>query len=225
MALQDIKKEERIFGGRKISVAVVRPLEKPAAAPSALASLGKGMRLTFNYFRRPSKVVTRQYPENRKTLKFPERYRARLHLIYEESGYHRCTACRMCERACPNKSIKILSRKGEISGKMELDRYIWRLDTCVFCNACVQSCPFDALEMGHEFETAVYDRRLLIFNLNRYAGPWAGILNKQEDPAIRAKMMEPRDCYGGPVPLNGTALPVVRPLAAKSAQSRQGDAK
>ena len=131
-----------------MSVAVVRPRGNAAAVPSALASLAKGMRLTLGYLVRPSKVVTRQYPENRATLKFPERYRAMLHLIYEESGYHRCTACRMCEKACPNKSIKILSKKGEISGKMELDRYIWRLDSCVFCNACVQSCPFDALDDG-----------------------------------------------------------------------------
>jgi NADH-quinone oxidoreductase subunit I len=222
MSLQDVKREERVIGGRKVSVAVVRPLEKPVFVTSAMMSLAKGMRLTLDYFVRPSKVVTRQYPENRKTLKFPPRYRARLHLIYEDNGYHRCTACRMCEKACPNKSIKILSRKGEISEKMELDRYIWRLDTCVFCNACVQSCPFDALEMGHEFETAVYDRRLLIFNLNRYAGPWAGVLIKQEDAAIRAKMMEPRDCYGGPVPLNGTAMPRVQPLVVKTSQ---GDAK
>jgi NADH-quinone oxidoreductase subunit I len=222
MALQDIKKEERIIGGRKVSVAVVRPLDKPALVPSALASLAKGMRLTFNYFRRPSKVVTQQYPENRKTLKFPPRYRAMLHLIYEDNGYHRCTACRMCEKACPNKSIKILSRKGEVSGKNELDRYIWRFDTCVFCNACVQSCPFDALEMGHEFETAVYDRRLLIFTLNRYAGPWAGVLTKEPDLAVRAKMMEPRDRYGGPVPLNGTVIPKVKPLVVKTVEIPQG---
>jgi NADH-quinone oxidoreductase subunit I len=214
------KREERNIGGRKVSVAVVRPLDKPARVPTALASLLKGMRLTFNYFRRPSTVVTQQYPENRKTLKFPPRYRAMLHLIYEDNGYHRCTACRMCEKACPNKSIKILSRKGEVSGKNELDRYIWRFDTCVFCNACVQSCPFDALEMGHEFETAVYDRRLLIFNLNRYAGPWAGVLTKEPDLAVRAKMMEPRDRYGGPVPLNGTAIPKVQPL-----QRPQGEEK
>jgi NADH-quinone oxidoreductase subunit I len=225
MIIDNLKKEERVIGGKKVSVTVVNHLVKPAIVPSALASLAKGMKLTLGYLVRPSKVVTRQYPENRKTLKFPPRYRATLHLIYEESGFHRCTACRMCERACPNKSIKILSRKGEVSGKNELDRYIWRMDTCVFCNACVQSCPFDALEMGPEFENAVYDRRLLIFNLNRYAGPWAAIINKEQDPTIREKMMEPRDCYGGPVPLNGTAWPVVKPLICKSAQVPQGDTK
>jgi Formate hydrogenlyase subunit 6/NADH:ubiquinone oxidoreductase 23 kD subunit (chain I) len=217
-----VKKEERVIGGKKVSVAVVKPLDVPASIPSALAGLAKGMLLTLGYLLHPSKIVTRQYPENRKTLKFPQRYRAMLHLIYEENGYHRCTACRMCEKACPNRSIRILSRKGEISGKIELDRYIWRLDSCIFCNACVQSCPFGALEMGHEFENAVYDRRLLIFTLNRYAGPPASVLNKQENAEIRRKMTEPRDRYGGPVPLNGTAVPIVQPLMVKPAQ-KPGD--
>jgi NADH-quinone oxidoreductase subunit I len=223
--LHEIKKEQRIIGGTAVSVAVVRALGKPATIPSAMASLARGLRLTFSYLVHPSKVVTRQYPENRATLKFPERYRAMLHLIHEESGYHRCTACRMCERACPNKSIKILSQKGAISGKIELDHYIWRLDSCVFCNACVQSCPFDALKMGHEFENAVYDRRLLIFTLNRYAGPCASVLNKQEDLAIRTKMTVPIKRYDGPVPLNGTAFPVVQPLVTESAQIVQQDGK
>jgi NADH-quinone oxidoreductase subunit I len=212
--VKNIKRQQRLIGGRKISVAVISPLNKPTGVVSALLGLLQGMLLTLSYFLRPWKIVTKQYPENRAKLKFPPRYRARLHLIYEPNGYHRCTACRMCEKACPNKSIKILSRKGEISGKIELDRYIWRMDSCVFCNACVQSCPFNALEMGHEFENAVYDRRLLIFTLNRYAGPPASILTKQENQEIRTKMMEPRDKYGGPVPLNGTAMPVVKPLSA-----------
>jgi len=218
--IKAVKKEERIIGGRKVSVAVVMPRDTPAPIPSALAGLVKGMLLTLGYFVRPWKIVTRQYPENRKTLKFPQRYRSMLHLIFEEDGYHRCMACRICEKACPNRSIKILSQKNQISGKIELDRYIWRMDTCVFCNACVQSCPFDALEMGHEFENAVYDRRLLIFTLNRYAGP--SVLRKVESMEARSKMMEPRDRYGGPVPLNGTSMPIVQPLMVKPAQ-KPGD--
>ena len=218
--IKAIKKEERVIGGKKVSVAVVASRDLPSAIPSALAGLAKGMLLTLGYLLRPSKIVTRQYPENRKTLKFPQRYRAMLHLIFEEDGYHRCMACRICEKACPNRSIKILTQKNQISGKIELDRYIWRMDTCVFCNACVQSCPFDALEMGHEFENAVYDRRLLIFTLNRYAGP--SVLRKVESMEARSKMMEPRDRYGGPVPLNGTAMPIVQPLMVKPAQ-KPGD--
>ena len=87
-----IKKEIRKVGLKDIPVAVVSPLKKAQSGLSALASLAKGMRLTFSYFRRPSKIVTRQYPENRATLKFPPRYRAMLKLIYEDNGYHRCTA-------------------------------------------------------------------------------------------------------------------------------------
>jgi NADH-quinone oxidoreductase subunit I len=170
------------------------------------------MRLTLGYFARPSKIVTQQYPENRATLKFPPRYRAMLKLIYDEQGYHRCTGCGLCAKACPNGSLKVLSRKGPVTGKNELDRYIWRMDSCTVCNACVQVCPFGALEMGHEFENAVYDRRLLIFSLNRYAGPPASVLAAQTDDAVRQQMMEPRGRYDGPVPLNGTPMPVVRPL-------------
>ena len=206
------QKETRTLGGKTFSVAVVRSLDRPATVPSALGGLAKGMWVTLGYLLRPWKVVTRQYPENRATLTFPARYRAMLNMIYDDKGYHRCTACRLCEKACPNGSIQVVTRKGQISGKTELDHYVWRLDSCVFCNACVQACPFDAIEMGHHFENAVYDRRLLIFSLNRYAGPPASVLSAQPDEAVRRQMMEPRGRYEGPVPMNGTAVPVVKPL-------------
>ncbi len=178
---------------------------------SALKSLVDGLRLTLGYFVHPSRTVTRQYPENRATLKFPERYRAMLRLIHDENGYHRCTGCRLCEKACPNASIKVLTRSGGDLCKIALDRYIWRMDSCIFCNACVQACPFDALEMTHDFENAVYDRRLLVFTLNRYAGPPASVILKQSDPAVRRAMMEPRDRYGGPGPLGAEPLPAAAP--------------
>jgi NADH-quinone oxidoreductase subunit I len=206
------------LGGKTFSVVVVPSLDGPATIPAAMGGLAKGMRLTLGYFLRPSKIVTRQYPENRATLKFPPRYRATLKLIYDDQGYHRCTACGLCAKACPNGSIKVLARKGPVTGKNELDHYIWRMDSCTVCNACVQVCPFGALEMGQSFENAVYDRRLLIFSLNRYAGPPAGVLAAQTDNAVRRQMMEPRGRYDGPVPLNGTPMPVVKPLAATDAK-------
>ena len=225
---KDTRKETRTLAGKPVPVVVTARFARRgrlAVFADGLKSLLSGMRLTFGYLARPSAIVTRQYPENRATLKLPERFRARLRLKFDEHGYQLCTACRLCGRACPNASIRILTRPGTLS-KNELDRYIWRLDSCVFCNACVQSCPFDALEMTGEFEHAVFDRRLLIFTLNRYAGPPAGVLLKEPDEAKRAAAMEPRDVYGGPVPLNGADLPSVKALAVRpqADPARQGAA-
>jgi NADH-quinone oxidoreductase subunit I len=168
-----------------------------------LKSLMTGMRITGNYFVHPSTVVTQQYPDNRATLQLPSRFRAHLAFNTDTDGYNACTVCRICEDACPNRSIIITQREKPAVIKKELDAFVWRMDTCTFCNACVIACPFGALTMSGSFEAAVYDRRLLTYNLNRYAGPPASVLQKTEDPEQRLKMMEPRGAYSGPVPLGG----------------------
>jgi formate hydrogenlyase subunit 6/NADH:ubiquinone oxidoreductase subunit I len=207
---KNVRREMKTFAGRPIPVVVTPRIRTRGTVASAIKSLFVGMRLTLGYFVRPSRIVTQQYPENRATLKFPERYRAMLRMIHDENGYHRCTGCRLCEKACPNASIKVLTRLGGEFCKIVVDRHIWRMDSCVFCNACVQACPFDALEMTHDFENAVYDRRLLVFTLNHYAGPPASVIQKQADPMVRLNMMEPCDRYGGPGPLGSGAVPSSR---------------
>ena len=172
----------------------------------SVMSLLKGMRLTLSYLLRPSTVVTRQYPENRATLKMHDRYRAQLKFIYEPDGFFRCTSCRICERECPNDSIIIEAEKGKITKKWELERYIWRLDTCTFCNICVMVCPFDAIEWSGNFESSVYDRRLLIYNLNNYAGPDAALAQKVSDPEQQQTLRRPCSAYSGPLPLTGKAM-------------------
>jgi NADH-quinone oxidoreductase subunit I len=187
-----------------------------AAIPWALGSLGKGMKITLGYLLRPSTVVTQQYPENRDTLRMFERFRSRLTLPKDENGFHKCTACGLCQVACPNDSVKVIERKGEITGKREIDRLLWRLDSCTFCNACVQACPPKALAMSGEFESSVYDRRLLVYDLTPYAGPPATVLAKVEAADEQAKMMEARIPYGGPVPMNGTKMDGVPVLGDES---------
>lgn len=132
-----------------------------------LISLLKGMMVTLKYLVTPSTVVTQQYPENRKTLKLYDRFRALLEMPHDENGNHKCTGCKICEKACPNASIRIFSQKSAITGKLELKSYVWRFDTCTFCNSCVMVCPFGAICMTGKFENAVYDKRLLVFELNR----------------------------------------------------------
>ena len=163
-------------------------------------SLLKGLKLTFSYFIRPSTVVTQQYPENRKTLKMFDRFRAQLVLKYDEKGLMNCTGCKICDKACPNGSIHVIAKKGDLK-KVELDRYIWRFDTCTFCNLCVYSCPFDAIEMTSNFENSVFDRRLLHSQINSYSGPYKKLIEQQEDPKICDQMMTPRIPFEGDVPL------------------------
>lgn len=129
-------------------------------------SLLQGMKLTFGYFIDPNKVVTQQYPENRDTLQMFPRFRGRLKLRLDEEGCHLCSGCGMCERACPNGTISVLTSRDENKRKV-LARYIYRLSQCTLCNLCVESCPVGALEMGHDYELSCYDRESLTFILNQ----------------------------------------------------------
>ena len=74
----------------------------------ALKSLLSGLKVTLTEFFTPK--VTEQYPENRKTLKISERHRARLIMSHDENGANRCIACGLCQNACPNGSISIVTK-------------------------------------------------------------------------------------------------------------------
>lgn len=191
---------------------------------SSIFSLLKGMKITLGYLLRPSTVVTQQYPENRETLKMFDRFRGQLQLTYDdEVGYMRCNGCNFCELACPNGSIILKDRRNPVNEKLELDRFIWRLDCCTFCNACVQVCPHDALDWSGDFEAAVYDRRLLVYTLNSYAGPPAmaikRAIRKEERVEELKATVDPRRRYEGKLPLTGVALPGVPALEANKEKS------
>ena len=138
--------------------------------------------------------------------------------------YHNCTGCAKCEEACPNASIRILTRHGEILDDREIDRFVWRMDSCMFCNACGQACPWDAIEINGGFENAVYDRRLLVYCLNKIAGPRINLIQDEQDPDVRTRMIEPRDRFSGPIPMNGVALPNLPPIALLADKNEAGAA-
>ncbi|MBQ3716175.1 MAG: 4Fe-4S binding protein [Fibrobacter sp.] len=132
-------------------------------------SLICGLSVSLKYFLSPWKIVTEQYPENRKTLKMHERYRGRLEMVEDEEGNNRCTACGMCERACPNASINVLSTKN-IAGKKVLGRYVYHFASCTQCGLCVEACPFGAIVMSPAFEVATTDPSSLEMILNKKEG-------------------------------------------------------
>lgn len=130
-------------------------------------SLIRGMEVTGKELF--TKKVTEQYPENRAELKIPERFRATLQFIYDDEGYHKCIACKTCERNCPNGTIQIITRMVDLPNgkkKMKLDKYMYDLGSCTFCGLCVSTCPTNAIEFSNDFEQAVFRREALVKQLN-----------------------------------------------------------
>ncbi|MCI5121786.1 MAG: 4Fe-4S dicluster domain-containing protein [Candidatus Electrothrix sp. AUS4] len=128
-------------------------------------SLIQGMEITIKYFLNPKTVITQQYPENRDTLEMFERFRGPLYMPHNERGENPCTACGICEKACPNGSITVLATK-DLSGRKVLGKYIYRVGQCTFCGLCVEACPLCGIVLARDFELSVYDRNELTWVLN-----------------------------------------------------------
>ena len=106
---------------------------------AGMKTLAVGLKTTLVEYFTPKS--TEQYPENRKTtLHVAKRHRGRLVFKRGDDGAHRCVACTMCEKACPNGTIKILSemRTDEATGKKKrvLLDYQYDLGDCMFCQLC-----------------------------------------------------------------------------------------
>ncbi|OQP53602.1 4Fe-4S binding protein [Niastella populi] len=135
-----------------------------------VASLLKGMRTTGSYFVRPKEIITQQYPDNRAQMKLPERFRGEVVMEHDDNNEHACTGCTACELACPNATIKIVTKfdiTPEGKKKKALDTFVYHLELCTMCNLCVEACPTSAIKMAQTFEHSVYDRSQLLKKLNK----------------------------------------------------------
>lgn len=136
---------------------------------NATKSLLKGMKRTGYYFVRPREIITQQYPDNRQTLHIAERFRGEVIMPHDENNEHACTGCTACELACPNATIKIITKfdiSPEGKKKKALDTFVYHLELCTMCGLCVEACPTNAINMGQKFEHSVYDRSQLVKKLN-----------------------------------------------------------
>ena len=137
---------------------------------AALKTLGTGLKVTMKEYFTPK--TTEQYPENRKTtLHVAKRHRGRLVFLRDEDENYKCTACTMCEKACPNDTIKIVAHLEENPEtgrkKKQLDDYQYDLGDCMFCQLCVNACNFGAIEFVNDFENSVFDRDKLVYHLDK----------------------------------------------------------
>mgnify|MGYP001021850196 CR=1 FL=1 len=150
-----------------------------------IKSLLTGMRVTWGELW--TKKITEQYPENRATLVLPDRFRGELTMPHDGNNEHACTACGICQMNCPiSKTIETEDGKK----KKILDRYIYDLGMCTFCNLCVITCPQDAIKFANTFENALFTRGKLIEKLN-HDGSKLREKKKEAAPVVEKPIAKP----------------------------------
>ncbi|MCL2492239.1 MAG: 4Fe-4S binding protein [Coriobacteriia bacterium] len=140
----------------------------------------KVLKVAFlNLFRRNIVV---QYPNEKYEL--PERARYAMRMKYDEEGHHKCRACLICEKACPDYIIRIEVETGEDRSKF-IKRFEYQQGGCMMCGLCVEACPFDAIRMSHEYEIAHSDPALLTIDLLENVPAAVAAPRAEKEPTTR----------------------------------------
>lgn len=135
---------------------------------SGVKSLLIGMKRTGSFLVDPKSRITEQYPEYRAVL--PERFRGEVVMPHDAANTHACTGCTACELACPNGTIKVITKfdiTAEGKKKKAVDTFVYHLDMCTMCGLCVENCPTGAIQMAQNFEHSTYNRNSLVKQLNQ----------------------------------------------------------
>ncbi|MCL2512552.1 MAG: 4Fe-4S binding protein [Oscillospiraceae bacterium] len=111
-----------------------------------MTSLGKMVPYLFKMMMKKTDTVL--YPSVE--AKVPDKFRGSLKFCPEK-----CVGCKLCERVCPADAIVI----EKIADKQY--KAIVRMDKCIFCGQCVDTCNKDALENTAFFELASGDKASL----------------------------------------------------------------
>lgn len=119
-----------------------------------------GLRITMrNLVRGP---ITVRYPYEK--VELPERARWAVTPTYDANGAPKCTACMVCVRECPDNILALEVTTREDKSK-HIEHYSYQVGACMMCGLCVEACPFDAIEMGHDYELARTDPAALAYDL------------------------------------------------------------
>jgi NADH-quinone oxidoreductase subunit I len=131
-------------------------------------SIGKGLAVTLrNALLRPR--VTEPYPAE--PPKLPPAWRGKMVHKRGEDGRPRCTACMACQKACPTLAIVEIKGDEKKGRDRRATAYVWDASRCLFCNQCVEACPFDAIELGREYSMVTESREGARFELPELLEP------------------------------------------------------
>ncbi|HBF13528.1 MAG TPA: NADH-quinone oxidoreductase subunit I [Deltaproteobacteria bacterium] len=110
----------------------------------------KGLAITMRHLLKnliaPGKMMTTQYPEEKKVI--PAVHRSEHRLMLRPDNSIRCTACMLCATVCPAHCIHIEAAEGDIPEKEKYpQKFTIDLLRCIYCGYCVEACPCDAIRM------------------------------------------------------------------------------
>lgn len=128
-----------------------------------IKNLFVGMRITSKHLGRHA--ITIQYPEEKWTM--PERSRGIVVLLSDkETGELNCTACMLCQKACPTGAITIDAPRDE-NKKRHLKGFVVDHGICCFCGLCEEACNFSALKMATKYEFSTLTKEELVWDVKK----------------------------------------------------------
>jgi len=122
-----------------------------------------GMGITGKHLGRHA--ITIQYPEEK--MEMFERSRGVVVLLSDkETGELNCTACVLCEKACPTRAITIEWHRDDKKRK-HLDGFVIDFGLCCFCGLCEEACNFCAIKMANKYEFSTWDKDDIVWDVNK----------------------------------------------------------
>jgi NADH-quinone oxidoreductase chain I len=161
--------------------------------------------------RLPKPAVTLQYPDQRWPM--PERSRGIVVLLSDkETGELNCTACLLCEKACPTSAITIEREKDE-QNRWHAKSFTVDNTICCFCGLCEEACNFAAIKMATKYEFAVYNQSELVFDMKKLQEIGRDV---PYEPIPKKKPVAPKPAEAPKTPAAAPTAPAANPVAQQA---------
>jgi len=166
-----------------------------------IRELVRGLQITSKHLGRHA--ITIQYPEERWTM--PERSRGIVVLLSDkETGELNCTACMLCEKACPTAAIRIDAPRDE-KKRRHLKQFIVDHGLCCFCGLCEEACYFSAIKMATKYEFSSESKEDLVWDIKKLQEvgrdvPYIDTRKKKKEMAKAAAGKTPAAMAASPKP-------------------------